>query len=109
MGCSKFRLAVLRFRYNTCLSANGLTENNRLIEDVQVLDKNVMKDIAIIVLTVFLVFSVVVNVYYYIENQVLNSSNDELVFNRMFTGRSSLGEFNASSFEYNVDFLMLGR
>ncbi len=70
------------------------------------LEKNVIKDIAIIVLTVFLVFSVVVNVYYYIENQALNSSNDELVFNRMFTDRTLQGKFNASSYEGDIHFLM---
>lgn len=37
-----------------------------------------MKDIAIIMLTVFLVFSVIVNVYYYIETHVAYHSNDDL-------------------------------
>lgn len=68
-----------------------------------------MKDIAIIVLTVFLVFSVVVNVYYYVENQVLNSSNDELAFNRMFADRTLHGKFNASSYEGNTHFMIPSR
>ena len=50
-----------------------------LIEDVQELDKNVMKNIAIIMLAVFLAFSAVVNVYYYVKNQIVISQGDDLL------------------------------
>jgi hypothetical protein len=38
-------------------------------------DKNETKNIAIIMLVIFLAFSVIVNVYYYVENQATRSSN----------------------------------
>jgi hypothetical protein len=51
-------------------------------EDESVLDKNETKNIAIIVLTIFLVFSCIVSVYYYVASQTNTSGKDITTYYR---------------------------
>jgi hypothetical protein len=75
--------------------------NCKLIEEVTALDKNETKNIVIIMLTVFLAFSVILNAFYYIENHSVHPGDNLGNLNRKFVDKtSSLNPFNLPTYRF---------
>jgi hypothetical protein len=62
------------------------------------LEKNVIKNSAIIVLVIFLSFSLVLNVFYIVRNQTVNDQNDNLVFSGRIHRNQTATDFQFKPF-----------